>query len=168
LATEAARSADVVLFVIDASRPLGGDAAGTIDKLDPGRAILVLNKIDLPPADDLHTFSVLYPHFRLARTSALTGEGVAGLKKAMVETAAGEGLSRIARERVVLNSRLVSLLRAAAAKVETLKKSLANHNPLEILALETREILTLYEEATGRRYQEDLLDAIFSRFCIGK
>jgi len=39
---------------------------------------------------------------------------------------------------------------------------------LEILAHQARAVLALYEEATGRRYHDGLLDAIFSRFCIGK
>ncbi len=79
------------------------------------------------------------------------------------------GVARIvARERLVLNQRLVSLLSSARERVEALKTSLESHNQLELLALDARSVLALYEEATGRRYQEDLLDVIFSRFCIGK
>jgi tRNA U34 5-carboxymethylaminomethyl modifying GTPase MnmE/TrmE len=48
------------------------------------------------------------------------------------------------------------------------ESGLESRGPLEILALDTREVLVCYEEATGKRYSEDLLDTIFSRFCIGK
>lgn len=168
LAKDAARSADVVLFVIDASLPFDDELVGAVRELEPPRSILVLNKIDLPQADNVSTLDVLPPDLRRVHTSALTGEGIEKLEDAIVETVAGERLSWIARERVVLNSRLVTLVKAAAEKVAALEKSLASRNPLEIMALEAREVLALYEEATGRRYQDDLLDVIFSRFCIGK
>jgi tRNA U34 5-carboxymethylaminomethyl modifying GTPase MnmE/TrmE len=74
----------------------------------------------------------------------------------------------VVRERIVLNSRLVSILARASEQVDTLREQIEAHNQLEILALEARDLLGLYEDATGRRYKTDLLDVIFSRFCIGK
>jgi tRNA U34 5-carboxymethylaminomethyl modifying GTPase MnmE/TrmE len=74
----------------------------------------------------------------------------------------------MARERFVLNHRLVSLMREARVAAATLRESLAERKPLELLAADAREVLSRYEEATGRRYHEGLLDAIFSRFCLGK
>ena len=100
--------------------------------------------------------------------SALSGEGVPELRHAIVAAVAGEELSRVARERVVLNRRLVGLLGQAKDRVGDLRAAIEAHNQLELLALEVRAVLGLYEEATGRSYQPDLLDVIFSRFCIGK
>jgi tRNA modification GTPase len=129
---------------------------------------MVLNKIDLPQADDISTLDVINPEVRRVRTSAVTGAGIEQLEDAVVQAVAGDGLDWIVRERVVLNSRLISLVKDAAEKTAELKKAFAGHKPLELLALDAREVLALYEEATGRRYREDLLDVIFSRFCIGK
>ena len=168
LAVDTARSADVVLFVVDGSLALDPALTVTTKQLDPVRSILVLNKADLPFAGDPDFFRGTEKEVRCLRTSALTGYGVEGLKESMVKIAVGEDINRIAVERVVLNSRLVHLLREAAEKTQSLRNDLNGGTALEMLAVEAREVLSLYEEATGRRYQEGLLDVIFSRFCIGK
>lgn len=168
LANEAVRSADLVLYVVDASQPPSDELIEALGKLDRVDALLVANKIDLPESQTVATLEELRPEIRCIRVSAETGEGVEELRHQMIQTVAGDELSRIARERVVLNSRLVSLLDSAREKIDALAACLKVDNRLEIMALEAREMLGLYEEATGRRYHADLLDTIFSRFCIGK
>jgi tRNA modification GTPase len=168
LATDAVRAADLVLFVVDASECIDEELLEKTRALERSNTLFVLNKIDLPDAGTSSTLEELHPEAPFARVSAETGEGVDSLRREIVRAVAGDELSRIARERVVLNGRLVSILQSAREKVETLRSSLESDNQLEIIALETRELLDLYEEATGRRYHADLLDVIFSRFCIGK
>lgn len=168
LADEAAREADVVVFVVDASSPLSADLEARLRGLDARNTVLALNKIDLPESEDASNFKTLRPDVRSVRVSALTGEGFEGLERTIVDAAAGGEVSRIAKERLVLNDRLVSLIEAASKKAKDLKRTLETGNHLEIMALEAREALLLYEEATGRRYQDSVLDKIFSRFCIGK
>jgi tRNA modification GTPase len=168
LASEAVRAADLVLFVVDASEDAGRTLVDKTRELDRTNALFVLNKIDLPESDASATLQELHREASFASVSAVTGEGIDALRHEIVRAVAGEELSRVARERVVLNSRLVSLLETAREKVGALRASLEADNQLELMALEAREILGLYEEATGRRYQTDLLDVIFSRFCIGK
>jgi tRNA modification GTPase len=168
LANEAVRSADLVLFVVDASEPAGRALIEKTHELDRSNALFVLNKIDLPQSDAAATLQGSHPQATFVPVSAETGEGIEDVRRAMVRAAAGDGLDRVARERVVLNSRLVSLLERARERVGALRTQLESGNHLEILALEARAALSLYEEATGRRYQPDLLDVIFSRFCIGK
>jgi tRNA U34 5-carboxymethylaminomethyl modifying GTPase MnmE/TrmE len=68
----------------------------------------------------------------------------------------------------VLNARLVRLLEDARLKLTELGAMIRHSEPLELVAEKAREALYLYEEATGRRYHDGLLDVIFSRFCIGK
>ncbi|MCK5619275.1 MAG: hypothetical protein KAJ17_07735, partial [Candidatus Krumholzibacteria bacterium] len=164
----AVRSADLVLYVVDASQPPNDALIEAVGKLDRVDALLVANKIDLPESQTVATLEELRPEIRCIRVSAETGEGVEELRHEMIQAVAGDELSRIARERVVLNSRLVSLLDSAREKIDALAASLKADNRLEIMAVEAREVLGLYEEATGRRYHADLLDTIFSRFCIGK
>jgi tRNA modification GTPase len=167
-AKEAVRAADLVLFVVDVSEPLDRGAIEKTRQLSRANTLFVLNKIDLPETGAAATLEEAHPEGAFVRVSAVTGEGIESLRAEIVRAVAGGELSRIASERIVLNARLVSLLQGAREKIDALKTSLASSNQLEILALEAREVLGLYEEATGRRYQEGLLDVIFSRFCIGK
>ncbi len=168
LANETARSANLVLFVIDVSKPHDEIVFGKIRELDRADVVIVFNKIDLPESDSAAILQELLPGFPAARISALTGDGLEELQRQIVEVVAGEELGRIAQERIVLNERLVALLEKARVLAEDLQASLKSGNQLEIMALESQEILALYEEATGRSYRDDLLDVIFSRFCIGK
>lgn len=168
LANEAVREADLVLFVVDSSVPASDLLVEKMRELNRANAIIVMNKIDLPQSDAADTLQRSHPEAAFVRTSAVTGEGIDRLRGEIVRAVAGEELSRVARERVVLNSRLVALLESARERADTLSSIMKSRNHLEILALEARELLRLYEEATGRRYHEGLLDTIFARFCIGK
>ncbi|HEU4930201.1 MAG TPA: GTPase, partial [Candidatus Krumholzibacteria bacterium] len=163
-AVDAAQSADVVVFVIDGSRdelPAGTD--GVLHRLDGSRALVVLNKADLGTARSTVLNGVAH-----VRTSVVTGEGVDELRRELVRLAGSERLAMAARERVILNARVATLLAQARSRLDRLGPAVEARQPLELLAVEAREVLSLYEETTGRRYHDGLLDAIFSRFCIGK
>ena len=160
--------ADVVLFVVDGSEALSADVQGRLEALDATKTIIVVNKTDLPVHVMPDSLSAICPGARVMSASAKTGHGAREIERAFIEGAGREGLDRIARERVVLNARLVSLLKTADEHLGTLESGFENRAPLEILAVDTREVLVCYENATGRRYSDDLLDTIFSRFCIGK
>jgi tRNA modification GTPase len=167
-AESAASGADVVLFVVDASEPWSDDLAERLDKLRPGQSIVVMNKTDLPTRLDKKRFQDAFPELRVVHSSIERSEGLAELKRTLIEYVGQDRLNWIARARVVLNSRLISVLENAHERVNILRKNFTEQVPLEILALDAREALQLYETATGKRYTDDLLDTIFSRFCIGK
>ena len=163
-AVDAAHSADVVVFVVDGSRDeLPPGTESVLHRLDAARALVVLNKSDLGTGRDAVVEAVAH-----VRTSVVTGVGVDDVRRALVRLAGSDGLATAARERVILNARLTTLLSEARSRLDRLGPAVESREPLEILAVEAREILSLYEEATGRRYHDGLLDAIFSRFCIGK
>jgi tRNA modification GTPase len=153
-------ASDVVLFVVD------GSVNNPVEwpPLPDERAIVILNKCDLPAAFTGDTPGGA----RVVRASALTGEGCDTIRQSLVECVGHDRLNWVARERVVLNARLIQVLGDARTKIEALARSFEEKAPLEILAVDARDTLQLYEAATGKRYTEDLLDTIFSRFCIGK
>lgn len=163
-ARDAARDADVVVFVVDGSEPPAADTRRALAQLDVHRAIVVVNKVDRPPCGDLPAS----PGLVVVRASAETGEGFGELKSALLRLARSDELARMARDRVILNARLVALLESARDPLADLGRAVRDREPLEILAARARDVLSYYEEATGRRYRDDLLDVIFSRFCIGK
>jgi len=159
-ASDAIAQADLVLFVLDGSEPVDSNTLRSLAVLDAGRTIVLMNKADLP----------LVPHNGVpgVRVSALTGDGFDALRSAIVDKTGSARLARAARDRVVLNARLVGLLEEARVQLDALAAMIGRSEPLELIAERARQVLYQYEEATGRRYQEGLLDVIFSRFCIGK
>jgi tRNA modification GTPase len=168
LAETAAGDADLVLFVVDSSEPWSDDLSVRLKKLRPEQSIVVMSKVDLPARLSEEKLQEDVPSLQRVRSTVKTDEGLGELEKTLIETVGRERLNWIARERVVLNARLISLLEQTRGHIEVLKANLERRAPLEILALDAREALQLYETATGKRYTEDLLDTIFSRFCIGK
>jgi tRNA modification GTPase len=161
-------SADLVVFVLDGSVDMSHEDAERIARLDPGRSIVVANKADLPRVLSIRALQAQYPNRRIVCLSAKTGRGIERFKDEIIDLIGKETISWIARERVVLNARLIALLESADRRLAALLEQLPADTPLEILAVEIRELLGCYEEATGKKYSENLLDRIFSRFCIGK
>jgi len=159
---------DVVLFVVDASDGVPDRTIEQLGDLDPKHSVIALNKSDLPPGKAAAQVSRANPGLELLAVSAATGDGIDAVEKTLIERVGRDRLNWIARERVVLNARLASVLDEARIGVGKLSSSLSERAPLEILALDARDVLARYETATGKRYTDDLLDIIFSRFCIGK
>jgi tRNA modification GTPase len=160
--SEAIGQADLVLFVLDGSSefPLDPGTRRSLAALDAARSIVLMNKADLPARTNSGDTGL--------SVSATTGTGLDELRSGMLARTGALDLARMARERSVLNARLARLLEDAAVQLGELSEMIKQSEPLELVAEKARQALHLYEEATGRRYHDGLLDVIFSRFCIGK
>jgi tRNA modification GTPase len=165
---EALADADIVLVVLDASHPASDDTARRRDtelvSLVARRlAIVVQNKIDaistapLPPDGGLP----------VVMTSALTGQGIEQLRAKILRLAGGNGAARpeasfltnVRHQKLVQNS-ITALDKAAAA--------VPQKTPHEMLLLDLYHALRLLDEITGATTADDILNLIFSSFCIGK
>jgi tRNA modification GTPase len=152
---EAVRLADLLLVVVDVTRP--------DPSIEPkGRpAILVLNKADLGRDEAVRR------RFRSGEavwTSAKTGEGLAELKRKVADLLRGEDRPG-ARFRVSL--RQGALLREAEAALDRASAA-APALGMEFVSADLRAALAALGGISGRSTDEDLLDRIFSRFCLGK
>lgn len=155
---EALADADVVLLVVDMSQPFSDWDGDLAARLEQRAAITVLNKADLASADDRRATLQLM-------TSALTGEGIAELRQRIVELAGAgaqqePGFLTNTRHQALVNDSLAALDRADAA--------LRDQVPHEMLLLDLYGALRPLDEITGATTADDILNLIFSRFCIGK
>lgn len=157
--------ADLVLYLVDASRPLAASDRQALKELNGQRGLAVINKIDLPQKlsqSDL-TRATSFP---MVQISALTGQGLEDLRQAIVDLALGGGLktggeivTQARHHRHLLNS--LAYLRQAQAL-------LGPATPWELVALELKEALRELGEITGEEVGDAILDRIFSEFCLGK
>lgn len=165
--------ADLALLVLDAARPLAeGDRA--IAELTFARpTILVWNKVDEAPgfspaasAPDLQA-----PHPRLVATvatSARSGAGVAALAQAVATALLGGVTPAAGQARLVSNPRHRDALLRAREQLEAALAGWESGHPTDLLGGDLTGALNALGEITGETVGDDLLDVIFSRFCIGK
>ncbi len=165
---DAAGRADVVLFVVDGNDGLPHGAREEIERMK-GRSILcVLNKKDLGLAvteeDAARTLGI----DSAVAISALHGEGLDDLRDWLYEASVAERNAWVGRERVALNARQAEALKRADEALGRLESLVRAGAPAELLSVELRAAADGCGSVTGRSVTAELLDTIFSRFCIGK
>ena len=167
LARQKLKEADFVLIVIDQSRPIGQDDLDIIQESKGKTALIVINKIDLPvnlhEMADIEALS-LFPSVRI---SALTGEGIDRLKKAIKDAILSDGVDATSSP-IAPNVRHRHALGQALACFKDASIRIREGAPMEIVALELKTGLDALGEITGETTTEEILDSIFSQFCLGK
>jgi len=158
--------ADLVLLVIDRSRPLHADDLDLLARVHGKSAVVVLNKIDLPARVNEKALETLAAGLHRVRISALKGEGIEELRQAIVEvTTSGLVTADLG---VAPSLRHKEALERASRQFQAAASSLAKNLPLEIIAADLQGGLEALGEIVGATANEEVLDRIFSRFCIGK
>jgi tRNA modification GTPase len=190
---EALADAGLVLLVLDSTELLNREEEELLASASARRLVIALNKCDLhlsslqanpasatttgalpssDPDSDLsktlpHRINSLAPGAPLLRTSALTGEGLDTLRHHL-EKLAGGSLA-IAPESALLTSlRQHTAVVAAHAAIQAAVQAAAHSLPHELLLLDLYRTLTALDELTGSTTPDDILNLIFSTFCIGK
>jgi tRNA modification GTPase len=155
--------AEVVLHVLDASEPLTPSEEKYLDSLKGKKRIIVKNKTDLPPRLQLP------PEYKasVVEVSCLSGHGLETLKDA-IKNLVWSGEIRAEMLEVMINSRHQEALKRARVGTERTVNALESDLTLELAALDLRIAVNAVGEIVGKTSTEDLLDSIFSQFCIGK
>jgi tRNA modification GTPase len=155
--------AELILHVLDASEPLTAEDRKYLAEFASRKRLLVRNKVDLPHALE-------WPHDLRAPVidvSCLTNEGIETLKDA-IKNLVWSGEIKAEMLQVMINSRHQDALRRARAALVSTRDGLRADQTLEVIAMELRIAANAVGEIVGKTTTEDLLDSIFSQFCIGK
>jgi tRNA modification GTPase len=158
---QALADADLVLVVLDASQPESTEDQPLLDQIKNRTAIVVENKADLRGLETRTS------RRETIRTSALTGEGTPELRAAILRHVTGDAGS-ISEAGFLTNTRHQSLVRDSLAALDAAQTAVHNRVPHEMLLLDLYSALRPLDEITGATTNDDILNLIFSRFCIGK
>jgi tRNA modification GTPase len=163
---QAARAeADLVLLVLDGSRPLQDEERAALARIASGperdRTIAVLNKSDLPS----NTTDGPAAPLPLIRVSALRGDGIEDLRRELREHLIGTGTLE---DPVITNARHARSLEQAAESLGQASGAMGRGLSEEMVVEDLRLAMRHLGEITGEFTTEDLYDRIFSTFCIGK
>ena len=155
---EALADADLVLVVRDATQPEHAEDASLMDRVAGRNSLQVMNKADLDPARNGRG---------ALRTSAVTGDGIAELRAEILKHVAGEkGVQQ--ESGFLTNVRHQQLVDDSLKALEAASFAVRGDIPHEMILLDLYRALRPLDSITGETTADDILNLIFSSFCIGK
>ena len=158
---------ELLLLMFDASQPLNNADLELLQAAEATKAILVLNKVDLPVVTPSTTLLVHAPKKRVIETVIPEGKGLDALKSVICEELLG-GEFVVGESPIVTNARHQEALRRASEGLGYAIESLENGMPPDLVAVDLRISLDGLGDIVGKTTTEDILDRIFSQFCVGK
>ena len=164
---EHVNGSDLVLFMVEADRPLGPEDYFIYEQVNAKPVIIVLNKIDLIREGNETTLPKDWSFDDLVRISALYDRGIDQLKDKVVNMAGGRN-SLDFSGMIVPNLRHKMLLEASLAAAQSVAEQLQNGTSSDLVAIHLKEAIDALGSISGDNARVDVLDQIFSRFCIGK
>ena len=158
---------DLVLFMVEAHCPLNPEDHLIYEKINNKRIIMVLNKIDLVQKDPATSLPDTWQYDDQVTISALYDRGIDQLKDKIIKLAGGQTPVDVVaitvpnlRHKILLETSLV----AAEAVIEALQNGISS----ELVAIHLQEAIDALGVISGDNVKVDVLDQIFSRFCVGK
>ena len=154
---------DLILFVLNNNEQLTEEEKNIIEKVKEKKYITIINKCDLEnklEIEKLNLKNIIY-------MSTLKKEGIIELKNKIIEIYDLEEIEN--NDMTYLNNaRSIALLKEALNSVENAIKNIQNAFPIDIVEIDIKESCTKLNEILGENYNENLLNELFSNFCLGK
>ncbi len=160
---EALADADLVLVVLDVSTLVSAEDSELLGLVSQRPAILVENKVDVLSSQ----FEVVSSQLPRVRTSAITGEGIAELRAQILRHIGGES-GASGETGFLTNLRHQRLVGESLAALDAAQRAVRDRIPHEMLLLDLYNSLRPLDEITGATTTDDILNLIFSTFCVGK
>ncbi len=160
-------TADLLLVVLDRSRPVREDERALLAGLEASRSVVTLNKSDLPCGFGPDEARSLRERHAALEVSARSGHGIDPLRKRLAE-AVGAGAVASREQTFLTNVRHRDLLVEADEALGRVEGAARDRLPEEYLLLDLRESLDRLGEITGEVGLEGIYEKIFKNFCIGK
>ena len=161
-------AADLILLLIDSSAPLTAEDCELLTATQGKQRIVILNKTDLPRQVDLDELKKLTDGDALIETSIVKHEGMAQLGQQISKMFFNEGIESSQNNVMVTNARHIGLLHQANAALSDVLKGINAGMPVDLVQIDMTRCWDLLGEITGDSYQDELLDQLFSQFCLGK
>jgi tRNA modification GTPase len=162
---ESLAQAELILHVLDASEPLTQADENYLVEFAGKKRILIRNKMDLPSR--LSELRIADCGLRIVDVCCLSGQGIEPLKDAIKELVWSGEISA-GMLQAMINSRHQDALNRARLATQQTIDALRGDATLELAAMDLRIAVNAVGEIVGKTATEDLLDSIFSQFCIGK
>jgi len=157
---------DIILFTLDAGRTIQDGDLILFNKIGGKKIVLVVNKTDLPIDQIRLSLPDAWANIDTIRISALRNQGIDVLKEKIAQISLGSKIQT--EQKIIPNLRQKICLEKA---LQSLQDAQAGHSRaiyFELITIDFRAALNHLSEITGETAKPDILDTIFTRFCIGK
>ena len=164
---KAIEQADLVMLVLDSSQKLTEQDRKLIDLTDDKKRIVLLNKVDLQQQIEIEKLTKRVGADELQTTSVLKNEGLDQLEEKIAKLFFG-GIENSQTTIMVTNARHIALLNQAEDALDNVLQGIEANMPVDLVQIDMTTCWELLGEITGDSYQDELLNQLFSQFCLGK
>ena len=164
---KAIEQSDLVLLVLNAAESLTKEDLELIRLTNDKKRIIILNKTDLEEKLDRKELAKVSENAPVYATSILKNEGVEALEEAMSKLFFN-GIENSQSTVMVTNARHIALLKKAQNSLDSVLEGISSGMPVDLVQIDMTEAWNLLGEITGESYEDELLDQLFSQFCLGK
>ena len=155
--------ADLILFVLNNNEELTEYDKEILEKIKEKNHIIIINKIDLENKLEINQLK----EENIVKISALKDNNLEELKNKIIEMYNLEELE--SKDATYLtNARGLSLLKQSQEIISDIKEGIKTQQPIDMIEIDLKRIWELLGEITGETYQEELINQLFSQFCLGK
>lgn len=165
---EIIEKSDLILFVLDASRELEKDDNEIINLIRENnkKAIILLNKIDLERK--IKKEDIIFSDGEILEISAKEETGIEDMEERIYNYILLEDVEDSSEKLIITNIRHKSALEKTKEAVENIFETIDSEMPMDLISVDLKEALDSLSEITGEISSEDILDHVFSNFCVGK
>ncbi len=164
---EAFNNADLIIFMADRSRALDEEDFSILNHIRDKKAVVILNKTDLPSAFDSVELEKHLPEACIIEASVANGDGIEEIEN-VVENLVYGGEVKQSDSMMVTNVRHKNLLEEADSSLADAIEMAKACQPLELLEIDASRAYECLGAIIGEAVEEDIINEVFKRFCLGK
>lgn len=164
---ELAEEADLIIAIFDGTKQLTKEDFEILEIIKNKKSIILLNKVDLKTTLQVDDERFKQVSKNIIKISALKYKGIEELYEQITKLFQLNEIN-LDNEIIITNLRHKNLITKAIKNVEKTKNTIKENMPLDIIAISIRDILEDIGKITGEIVEEDIINEIFAKFCLGK
>ena len=162
-----AKEADLVIQILDATKSFEEEDKEIMEQLEQQKTIFLLNKVDVKRENDEIEDFIKQRGNTIIKISAKTREGITALYDEIVQRFHFDEIE-IEQGEMITNIRQKEQVERAIMRMECAMQSIQSEMPIDVIAIDIKETLEELGKITGDNVTEDIINEIFSKFCLGK
>ena len=164
---EAFNNADFIIFIMDGSEEISSEDEEIIEYLKERKCLLLINKKDLEQKIDSVQIRNMLPNSQIIKTSLINGDGIEEIENAVEELVYGGEITQ-SESMMVNNVRHINLLTDSFNSLEDALQMAVNREALDFIEIDVKNAYELTGEIIGESVNDDIINEVFARFCLGK